>query len=73
MREIEQELLEWSPTLHETMIYEEWIEHEKYPFAGGMLDQPQWFFELRRKYGLLDEYYRLKKTLPDKLPGSFDD
>lgn len=58
-------LTDWCPTPEEIEIYEEWVIHERYPYAGGFLDQPIWFRELRRKCGLLDEWHRLNEGLKE--------
>jgi len=65
MLEIRDALEGWAPDDYEMAIYEEWALHSKYPYAGGMLDQPQWWFELRRRCGLMDEWHRLNNGLKE--------
>lgn len=63
--EIAKALRGWSPTDLEYEIYEEWTLYQKYPYAGGFLDQPLSFRELRRKYGLFEEFHRINEGLND--------
>lgn len=66
MMKIKRELDGWSPSNAEYDVYEEWKLFQKYPYAGGYLDQPEWFLELRRKCGLLEELIRLNDGLREK-------
>jgi hypothetical protein len=66
MMRVKRELHGWSPTDIEWDVYQEWELHKKYPYAGGYLDQPEWFFELRRKCGLFEELIRLNNGLREK-------
>lgn len=66
MMALKQELKGWCPTDVEVGIYEEWDLHKKYPYAGGYLDQPEWFFQLRRRFGLLEELMRLNNSNREK-------
>jgi hypothetical protein len=66
MMKLKRELNGWCPSDAEYAVYEEWETYQKYPYAGGFLDQPEWFFELRRKCALLKELVHLNSKQPEK-------
>lgn len=66
MMKVKREIQGWAPTDIEWNVYREWEDHKKYPYDGGYLSQPEWFFELRRKCELLEELVRLNSGLREK-------